>query len=80
MSVTSADARRGGFLTRTELSGGAAGGLNSNYAYTANVRLVLDFTGKLWKTRLLGIGASYFRGRTSAAGRRASIFDSNSEE
>jgi hypothetical protein len=52
----------GGFLTRTELSGGAAGGLNANYAWTANGRLVLDFTGKLWKTRWLGIGASYFRG------------------
>jgi hypothetical protein len=52
----------GGFFSRTELFGNAAHGLNTSYLYTADGRLVLDFLGKLWKVRWLGLGASYFWG------------------
>jgi hypothetical protein len=53
----------GGFISRTELFGDAAGGLNTEYVYTANGRLVLDFLGKVWKLRWLGLGYSYFWGQ-----------------
>ena len=52
----------GGFFSRAELFGDAAHGLNTGYVYTANGRLVLDFLGKLWKLKWLGVGASYFWG------------------
>lgn len=52
----------GGFFARTLLFGGAADGLNANHVYTANGRFVLDFVGKLWKLRWLGLGASWFWG------------------
>jgi hypothetical protein len=52
----------GGFVSRTELFGGAAQGLNTDYVYTANSRLVLDFLGKLWKVKWVGLGVSYFWG------------------
>ena len=52
----------GGFISRTELFGNAASGLNTSYLYTADGRLVLDFLGKVWKLRWLGLGASYFWG------------------
>ena len=52
----------GGFVSRTEVFGDAAQGLNTSYVYTANGRLVLDFLGKLWKLRWLGLGVSYFWG------------------
>ena len=53
----------GGFLSRTEVFGDAATGLNTEYVYTANARLVLDFLGKLWKVKWLGLGASYYWGK-----------------
>ncbi len=53
----------GGFFSRTELFGDAAKGLNTDYVYTANGRLVLNFLGKLWKVKWLGLGASYFWGQ-----------------
>jgi len=52
----------GGFVSRTELFGGAALGLNTDYVYRANGRMVLDFLGKLWKVKWLGLGVSYFWG------------------
>jgi hypothetical protein len=53
----------GGFFSRTEVLGGAADGLNADYVYTANGRLVVDLLGKLWKVQWLGLGASYFWGQ-----------------
>jgi len=52
----------GGFLSRTELFGGAARGLNTDSLYTIDGRLVLDFLGKLPKVRWAGLGVSYFWG------------------
>ena len=52
----------GGFFSRTEVFGDASHGLNTDYAYTVNGRLVLDFLGKLWKLKWVGLGASYFWG------------------
>src|SRR5262249_26298565 len=52
----------GGFFSRTELFGGAAKGMNSDYFYTADGRLVLDLLGKVWKVRWVGLGASYIWG------------------
>jgi hypothetical protein len=53
----------GGFFSRTELFGDAATGLNTDYVYTVNGRLVLDFLGKLWKVKWLGLGVSYYWGK-----------------
>jgi hypothetical protein len=50
----------GGFISRTEMFGGVAEGLNEDHVYMVNGRLVLDLMGKLWKVRYLGIGSSYF--------------------
>jgi Solitary outer membrane autotransporter beta-barrel domain len=52
--------RTGGFVSRTELSGGIAEGLNANHFYTFNGRLVVDLLGAVWKVRWLGLGSSYF--------------------
>jgi hypothetical protein len=52
----------GGFLSRTEVFGGAADGLNEDHVYTVNGRLVLDLLGKVWKVRWIGFGYSYFWG------------------
>jgi hypothetical protein len=62
LKVFGRELHTGGFFSRTEVFGGAADGLNTGYVYTANGRLVLDFLGKLWKVRWLGLGASYFFG------------------
>jgi hypothetical protein len=52
----------GGFLSRTELFGNAAEGLNENHIYTVNGRFVMDLLGHAWKVRWLGVGYSYFWG------------------
>ena len=52
----------GGFFSRTELFGGAAQGLNADYIYTLNGRLVADLLRKVWKVRWMGVGCSYFWG------------------
>jgi hypothetical protein len=52
----------GGFFSRTELSGGAASGLNESHIYTVNGRLVLNVLSQKWKVRWIGIGCSYFWG------------------
>jgi hypothetical protein len=62
LTIFGCELHTGGFFSRTELFGNAASGLNTGYVYTANARLVLDFLGKLWKLRWLGLGASYFWG------------------
>ena len=63
LKVFGRELHSGGFFSRTELFGGAAKGLNTDYLYTADARLVLDFLGKLWKLRWLGLGVSYFFGQ-----------------
>ena len=62
LKVFGRELHTGGFLSRTEVFGDASNGLNTSYVYTANGRLVLDFLGKAWKVRWLGLGISYFRG------------------
>ena len=52
----------GGFLSRTEVFGGAADGLNEDKVYTINSRLVVDLLHKVWKVRWIGLGYSYFWG------------------
>jgi hypothetical protein len=52
----------GGFLARTELYGGVAEGLNADYTYSANGRLVLNVLEDLWVVRWIGVGATYFWG------------------
>ena len=52
----------GGFISRTELFGNAAEGLNEKHIYTVNGRFVMDLLGKVWKVRWFGIGCSYFWG------------------
>ncbi len=52
----------GGYFNRTELYGDLKNGLNTNHAYEIHGRLVLDFLGKLWKVKWLGIGGSYLWG------------------
>lgn len=52
----------GGFVAATGLFGDASDGFHENLIYTVNGRIVLDMLGKLWKTRWVGIGASYFWG------------------
>jgi hypothetical protein len=52
----------GGFYARTELFGGAAEGLRENHVNSVNGRFVMDFVGKVWKLRWLGLGYSYFWG------------------
>jgi hypothetical protein len=62
LKVFGRELHTGGFFSRTELFGDAAHGLNTDYLYTANGRLVFDFLGKLWKVKWLGLGVSYFWG------------------
>lgn len=62
LKVLGRELHTGGFFSRTDLFGGAASGLNTDYIYTANGRLVLAILGKLWKVKWLGLGASYFWG------------------
>jgi hypothetical protein len=52
----------GGFFSRTELFGGISDGLRENHIYTANGRLVLDFSDKSSFLRWIGLGGSYFFG------------------
>ena len=62
LKILGCELHTGGFFARTELFGNAAKGMNTGYLYTADGRLVLDFLGKLWKVRWLGLGTSYFWG------------------
>jgi hypothetical protein len=62
LKILGGELHTGGFASRTELFGHAASGLDTHYLYTANGRLVLDFLGKLWAVRWLGLGVSYFWG------------------
>ena len=63
LKVLDRELHTGGFFSRTELYGDSATGLNTDYIYTANARLVLDVLGDLWKVRWVGVGASYFWGQ-----------------
>jgi hypothetical protein len=62
LKVFGCEFHTGGFISRTEVFGNAASGLNTDYVYTANGRLVLDFLGKLWALKWVGLGVSYFWG------------------
>ena len=52
----------GGYFSRQELYGDIASGLNTEYLYEVHGRLVMDFLGKFWKLKWLGIGGSYIWG------------------
>jgi hypothetical protein len=52
--------RVGGYVARSELSGGLETSLKTDHLYDAGGRLVVDLVGLLWKLEYLGIGASYF--------------------
>ena len=52
--------RAGGYVARSELSGGLEASLRTHYLYDTGGRLVVDLVGLLWKPEYLGIGASYF--------------------
>ena len=54
----------GGFFSRTELYGNVRTGLDDDHMYQAHGRLVLDFLGKLWKMKWIGLGGSYIWGST----------------
>lgn len=62
LKVWERELHTGGFLSRSQLFGGIASGLNDNHINTVNGRLVFDFKGKVWKVRWLGLGTSYFFG------------------
>ena len=52
----------GGFFSVNELFGDIADGMNENRIYTVNGRFVLDVLGKIYKTRWVGVGSSFFWG------------------
>ena len=52
----------GGFFSRTDFYGDLNTGLGTEYMYHIHGRLVLDFLGKLWKVKWIGIGGSYLWG------------------
>ena len=60
--VLGGELHTGGFVSRTELFGGASDGLNEDHVYSFNGRFVLDVLGKFWVVRWVGVGVSYFRG------------------
>jgi len=66
VSFLGRELRTGGFFQRTDVFGNAAKAVRSDYIYTANGRLVLDFLGHPLKLRWLGLGASYFWGHNSS--------------
>ena len=52
----------GGFFSRTEFLGDIEDGIQADHLYEAHGRLVLDFLGKLWKVKWIGLGGSYLWG------------------
>lgn len=62
ITVLGSELRTGGFISRTELSGGIADGLKSSHIQTANARLVADLLGKVWPVKWVGVGATYYWG------------------
>ncbi|MGC3960172.1 MAG: hypothetical protein QM813_20280 [Verrucomicrobiota bacterium] len=62
LSLLGYELRTGGFISRTELSGGVADGLRSSHIQTANVRLVADLLEKVWAMKWVGLGATYYWG------------------
>ena len=62
LTVLGQELRTGGFISRTELSGGIADGLKSSHIQTANARLVADLLGKVWAMKWVGVGATYYWG------------------
>jgi hypothetical protein len=52
----------GGFFSRTDFYGDLNTGLNTEYMYQIHGRLVLDFLGRLWKVKWIGVGGSYLWG------------------
>ena len=54
--------RTGATFARSELFGGIANSLKTDYLYDVGGRFVVDLVGVIWKVEWLGIGASYFWG------------------
>ena len=54
--------RTGGFFSRTDLYGDLKTGLNADHVNEIHGRLVLDFLGRLWKIKWIGVGGSYLWG------------------
>jgi hypothetical protein len=54
--------RAGGYFSRTDLAGNLEKGLNVDHIYDIHGRVVLDFLGKFWKLKWLGLGGSYLWG------------------
>jgi hypothetical protein len=52
----------GGIFSRTELYGDIKDAFVADHMYRANVRVVLDFVGKLWNLKWIGVGGSYIWG------------------
>ena len=42
-------------------------GLNTDHMYEVHGRVVLDFLGKLWKVKWIGVGGSYLWGDNFSA-------------
>lgn len=57
----------GGFFSRTDFYDDLQTGLNTDHLYEAHGRLVLDFLGKLWKVKWIGLGGSYMWGDNFSA-------------
>ena len=52
----------GGFFSRTDFYGDLRSGFSTDYVYQIHGRMVLDFLGKLWKVKWIGLGGSYLWG------------------
>jgi hypothetical protein len=54
--------RTGVTFARSELFGGIASSLKTDYLYDIGGRFVVDLIGVIWKVEWLGVGATYFWG------------------
>lgn len=52
----------GGYFSRKDFHGDLRDGINTDHLYEAHGRVVLDYLGKLWKVKWLGVGYSYLWG------------------
>lgn len=59
LKVFGRELHTGGYFSRTDIGGGAADGLGTDYLHTVNGRLALDMLGTVWGLKWLGVGGSY---------------------